>query len=213
MPGKNHSFFCDHCNQEVVGTPKFHKQTLFHRQNRRIKSLLKKPCISYEEIASRLGVTRERVRQIYEWLLGGDGMERRRTCSINKGPYPLAENCLAMQLKKECDRRGLEFALIRQNPGRFRPKFYSRMAKVCGKVCVLRTTGRRGGNIILHRPEAQADFLLAVLDDGRWMIIPKDKWPSHQTEFAEKVMSTRAGAYCNRHDWPDYIDNWSVFIE
>ena len=48
---------------------RYHRLSVYHRQHRRIRGLLSNNSLSFSDIGDRLGITRERVRQI-AWQLG-----------------------------------------------------------------------------------------------------------------------------------------------
>jgi transcriptional regulator with XRE-family HTH domain len=54
---------------------RLHRLSVYHRQHRRIKKLLSNDSLTLAEIGERLGITRERVRQIARQLLRLQGLE------------------------------------------------------------------------------------------------------------------------------------------
>ena len=71
MPNSMH--YCEICRFELKKRGfKRHTLSVFHRKAKLIRAMLERNCITHAEIARRIGLTRERVRQdvkrIYEEL-------------------------------------------------------------------------------------------------------------------------------------------------
>jgi hypothetical protein len=209
--GSGTPFFCRTC--QITSLLKtIHLKSVGHRQNRRIRALLKQPCISFSEIGRRLGVSRERVRQIADRFCPETGRQRQYSCAINNPPN-LPSNCLALRAEKVCREKGIPFQFARRLIGvRLWPS--TNAAIIANQKCLLRhSPERENGNIVLRRPTCDHKdfkFLLSPLTDGRWMIIPKAKWPGGgSTEFRPGDLR-RPGGKSKRHDWPAYIDAWHL---
>jgi hypothetical protein len=63
---------------------RYHGLSVYHRQHRRIKGLLSNDSLSFADIGDRLGITRERVRQIAQQLGRATGRERREQHAMDK---------------------------------------------------------------------------------------------------------------------------------
>lgn len=75
---------CPICGQQVRSSQSsLHRQGVFHQQSQRIKALLDQECMTFTEIGDRLGVSRERVRQIAKEL-GIIGQPRKMVCTIRR---------------------------------------------------------------------------------------------------------------------------------
>ena len=62
-----------------------HVPGVVHKHSERIRALLATNCLTLDEIGKRLGITRERVRQIANKLNAGfDGQGRRKVCTLIK---------------------------------------------------------------------------------------------------------------------------------
>jgi hypothetical protein len=211
--GAGTPFFCRNC-QITTLLKKAHLKSVAHLQNRRFRALFQKPCISFSEIGRRLGLTRERVRQLAERFGAQTGRERQYVCAVNERPGLLPPDCLALKAEKICQEKGLRFEFA-DGPGRgYRRLSAHSVVVIEGQKCVLRhSTQRESGNIMVRKPERSAKdaaFLLSYVPDGRWLIIPKDRWPrSESTEFRPSGLQ-KPGAKTKRHDWPSYIDAWSL---
>jgi len=55
---------------------RYHRLSVYHRQHRRIRGLLSNDSLTFADIADRLGITRERVRQIARQLAMTSGRQR-----------------------------------------------------------------------------------------------------------------------------------------
>lgn len=210
--GTGSPFFCRNC-QITTLLKKAHLKSVAHKQNRRLRALLQKPCITFSEIGRRLGLTRERVRQLAEKLGAQTGRERQYVCAINEHPA-LPPDCLALKAEKVCQEKGLRFQFEDGGGAGYRRRLSTHSAVIEGKKCLLRhSSGRPNGNIVVRRPEhstKDADFLLSYVPDGRWLIIPKGKWPrGESTEFQSNDL-LNPGGKSKRHDWPAYIDAWHL---
>lgn len=204
-------FFCETCKITTL-VKRSHLRSVAHRQNGRIRALLNQPCIAFSEIGRRLGVSRERVRQIADRFCPETGRQRQYTCAINNPPK-LPSNCLALRAEKVCREKGLPFQFVNRTNG-IRQRLSTNAAIIANEKCLLRRSAEReNGNIVVRRPALgpeDAAFLLSYMPDGRWLIIPKDKWPrTGSTEFRPGDLQ-RPGGKSKRHDWPGYIDAWHL---
>ena len=206
--GSGTPFSCETCKITTL-LKTIHLKSVGHRQNRRIRALLRQPCISFSEIGRRLGLSRERVRQIANQYYQETGRQRQHACAISKPKLP--PNCLALQAEKVCREKGLAFQFAgRPFDGR---QFSASAAIIANEKCVLRRcSARKNGNIVVRKPRSNADdvkFMLMPMPEIRWLIVPKSKWPNKSTEFQSGALR-RPGATCRRHDWRAYIDAWHL---
>lgn len=203
------AFFCETCKITTL-VKRSHLRSVAHRQNGRIRALLNRPCITFSEIGRRLGVSRERVRQIAERFCPATGRQRQYTCAINSPPK-LPSNCLALKAERVCREKGLQFQFAGISAGN-RRRLCTSAAVIENEKCVLRRCSEReNGNIVIRRPGLTAEdskFLLSPMPDGRWLIVPRSKWPNGtMTEFCPGALE-RPGRKDKRHDWRAYIDAW-----
>lgn len=207
--GSGTPFFCKTCRITTL-LKKSHLKGVAHRQNGRIRALLNKPCISFSEIGRRLGLTRERVRQIAEQFYQETGRQRQRACAINNPQYKLPSDSLASQAEKVCREKGFSFQFVSRQFGR---RFSPNAAIIANEKCALRhCSERKNGNIVIRKPLLNAEdskFMLTPMPDGRWLIVPRSKWPDKSTEFQPAAL-LRPGGKSKRHDWRAYIDAWHL---
>src|SRR2546423_13223807 len=83
VPVKRVTCECGQVLLKGFAESKKHRRSVFHRQHRRIKKLLSSNCVSFTEIAARLGVNRERIRQIAD-TLEIKGRPRRKICMLGR---------------------------------------------------------------------------------------------------------------------------------
>lgn len=200
------------CGQQLKGSRggfALHLRSVFHQQGERIRALLGTPCITYQEIGNRLGVTRERIRQIHESILDGDGRTRQHVCTLSKPKRMPSANSLVMKFREVCLKKGIPFSF---SPMGVR-SFHSYRAIVNGQtVTFLKATVNNGTYTTIRRSSFSAQITVYLLPGGNWMMVPFDKLPKFSTTFQE--MPNRDGVgfgKYTRHDWPDYIENWRVF--
>lgn len=188
--------------------------SILDRAERRIRILLQNPCVTYAEIGRRLGVTRERIRQIHDDMFAEEantGRVRMHVCALNKPKQPLPKNCLAFRLKEKCQSLGLTFQVVYARGSLSRQRVpLPTEAIVNGHLCRLQTARLIRGYISISRWRVKkfAFCLSLLLDDGRWIIRPPDR--AYRTMFVEKAFTENLGAYSDKHDWPEYIEAWHL---
>ena len=65
-----------------------HKRRFLHNRALRIRRLLERDCVTFSQVAKRLGVSRERVRQLAQRLGIKPGRQRQRACAMAKQQTP-----------------------------------------------------------------------------------------------------------------------------
>jgi Winged helix-turn-helix DNA-binding len=211
--GRTVKNFCESCGVEVSRSGP-HKFGVLHKQSKRIRALLKNPCITYEEIADRVGVSRQRIHQIYERRLGGEGTFRRNLCPTSHHiPKPPRDNSLAARVKDVCESNGLTVQFILGD--KHNPDYHETEIAVNGHRCYLRVAGhtRRGFTNIKSpsAPDRETEFCLYLMRDGQWIVLPRSRWPKSQTVFQALPNLDGVGftKHC-RHDYPEFIENWKL---
>lgn len=206
---------CSSCNASVAArSMTIHKKGTFHRQNKRIRALLSKPCITQIEIAERLGVTTQRVQQIAARILQVDGHARQRVCTLRRvsdlNDNLLKTNRVLVALRTTCAREGLTFEAVTYLKNEA-SVIHCRKVKVEGQTCRLTLAASRGRYVSFRRPSNLTDesFVLSLLPDHRWVVVPRAALPAKQTTFAPEP-KPNYGTRNTRHDWPDYINAWHL---
>jgi hypothetical protein len=75
------------CGKVVTtkGSARIHRAGSLHKNARRIRALLSTPCITLQNIGDRIGISRERVRQIARSVgIDTSNAARRSVCVVNK---------------------------------------------------------------------------------------------------------------------------------
>ncbi|MGC4083195.1 MAG: hypothetical protein QM736_14065 [Vicinamibacterales bacterium] len=162
----------------------------------RLLDLFANPRVSYADIASRFGVTRERVRQWHHELYpdAPRGHERRRTRSIYNRKRKLLEDPLFRAFVRAA--RGT-FASGEIVPVTARDGFRKRLVKVAERTVLLRrasrartmelTGGRRAYSLSGSRGDAE--FIFFPLDGGDFLFVPRPIIPPGGTTYTDSDAS------------------------
>jgi hypothetical protein len=200
MPNSMH--YCQTCRFKVHKRGfKRHTLSVFHRKAKLIRAMLERNCITHAEIARRIGVTRERVRQLALQTGFADGRSRHAICRMERRRKEMAEFFV------EAQKRGFEVEPLG-----------ARSAYINGKTCVQRQAcwhdigkGKyKYTYLSIHRPTGRFDICAWKLPDGRFLILPKELVDFTQTTFNPKE-SERQGTHSSSHYYRDYIERWSLF--
>src|SRR5260370_13394296 len=70
---------------------KRHTLSVLHRKGKLIRAMLERNCITHAEIARRIGLTRERVRQLALQMGFADGRSRHAICRMERRRKAMAE--------------------------------------------------------------------------------------------------------------------------
>lgn len=207
------SFYCETCchASEREGSFTMHTRSLGHRKAKLIRAMLEQNCFRFTEIGGRVGLTRERVRQIALRMGFESGFERMKACTLAKQP---SEALVAPS----------KFFIAAAARGFIVQPISRRSGFVNGKFCVernscLRSVGNRGhlyDCIHLARPKMSFDVCAWELPDGsgRFLILPDELVGFTTTYFRlEENSGNRKGAYENSHYYREYIERWSVLGE
>jgi hypothetical protein len=68
-----------------------HTLSVVHKKGKLIRAMLERDCITHAEIARRIGVTRERVRQLALQMGFADGRSRHAICRMERRRKEMAE--------------------------------------------------------------------------------------------------------------------------
>jgi len=103
--------YCQTCRLELDKRG-FHRHTLsvVHRKGKLIRAMLERDCITHAQIARRIGLTRERVRQLALKMGFADGRSRHAICRMERRRKEMAEFFVQAQsagLKSNCSGRGV----------------------------------------------------------------------------------------------------------
>lgn len=179
-----------------------HKRGSFHRYAALTTAMLETDCITHVQIAARLGVTRERVRQIANTVGFKTGRERQAVCTmrrLNDSPR-MKKISAAVPGGFKIEPVGLRSRVILVNDYRC----------LVRKACWHFKEKRRKKYVHINGVVwAKGDFILYEMPDNLgWLVVPKEKGPMYPTMFS--MNPEKSGAHSYRHDLPTYLNAWHL---
>ena len=193
--------YCQTCRFKIHKRGfKRHTLSVVHRKGKLIRAMLERNCITHAEIARRIGVTRERVRQRALQMGFADGRSRHAICRIERSRKEMAEFFL------EAQKRGFAVEPL----GR-------KSAYINGKICVQRNaswheigkSGHKYTYLSIRQPSGRFDICAWKLPDGRFLILPKKLTGFRQTTFNPEE-SEHLGTASSSHHYRQHIERWSL---
>jgi hypothetical protein len=197
----NYMRYCQTCRFELHERHfKRHTLSVLHRKAKLIRAMLERNCITHAEIARRIGLTRERVRQLARQMGFADGRSRHAICRMERRKKEMGEFFL------EAQKRGFPVEPLG-----------SKSAYINGKLCLQRQAcwhdieqgQRKYTYLSIHRPSRRFDICAWKLPDGRFLILPKKLAGFRQTTFNAEE-SERLGTASSSHHYREYIERWSL---
>src|SRR5260370_2851804 len=165
--------YCQTCQLQLDNRG-FHRHALSvnHRKGKLIRAMLEQDCITHAQIARRIGLTRERVRQLALQLGFADGRSRHAICRMERRKKEMAEFFVQAQ------KRGFAVELLG-----------TRHAYINGKLCVQRKAcwhdvGKREDKytyLSIRKARGRFDICAWNLPDARLLILPKKLTGFRQT--------------------------------
>jgi hypothetical protein len=195
--------YCQTCRFETSKRGfKRHTLSVFHRKAKLIRAMLERNCITHAEIARRIGLTRERVRQVALQMGFAAGRSRQAICRMERPKKVMGEFFL------EAQERGFQVEPLGTRTW---------SAYINGKLCLQRRAcwhdigkGKyKYTYLSVYRPAARFDICAWKLPDGRFLILPKKLVGFRQTTFNPEE-SDRPGTASSSHYYRDYIERWSL---
>ncbi len=193
--------YCQTCRLELDKRG-FHRHTLsvVHRKGKLIRAMLERDCITHAQIARRIGLTRERVRQLALKMGFADGRSRHAICRMERRRKEMAEFFVQAQ------KRGFAVELL--GP---------RSAYINGKLCIQRkacwhdvgTSGYKYTYLSIRQPTGRFDICAWKLPDGRFLILPRKLTGFRQTTFNAEE-SEHLGTASSSHYYRQHIERWSL---
>jgi hypothetical protein len=159
----------------------------------RLLALLGQPCVTFAEVATRFGVTRERVRQWHAQLMpeAPRGHQRQSLCRIQQQKRRLLGDPLF--------RSFYQHARPYVSPGRIqlmraRDGFRTRSVRLDDRTVAIRRAGQPGSAAVptayrLHRYRGPADFVYYHLAGSDYLFLPKSVIPVYGTVFLDEPAS------------------------
>jgi hypothetical protein len=197
----NSKRYCQTCRLQLDKRGfKLHTLSVLHRKAKLLRAMLERNCITHAEIARRLGVTRERVRQLALQMGFADGRSRHAICRMERRKKEMAEFFL------EAQKRGFAVEPLGTSSG-----------YINGKLCLQRkacwhdigTSQHKDTYLSIRQPEVRFDICAWKLPDGRFLILPKKLIDFSQTTFNPEE-SDSPGTASSSHHYRQHIERWSL---
>ena len=158
----------------------------------RLLTWLQQPCVTFAEIAERLNVTRERVRQWHLLLMPGapTGRERRRQCGQYQQKKRLLTDRVFGAFYRDV-RQHLDGTRIEPIPST--AGYHTRVVRVDGRLVAIREASRSSRSRAsstsplyrLPRYRGPAEFIYFRLGADGFLMMPTTVLPIHGTTFAD----------------------------
>ena len=184
-----------------------------HRRYKTVVRLLNSTCLNYSDIAERLGVSRERIRQIASSVTGKTTRERRGTCFVSRAfqlwrAHPNTQFLL---------QRGFDVRpVMRKMTNRHYAAPSTRMFRIGNKKILVNEAwnstslpGRAVSICPTHKTTLAKVELVASRSPFGVFIFPANDYPSKGTTFVVEPKQ-KPGGKRNRHDWPKYREAWHL---
>jgi len=193
--------YCQTCRLQFNNRAfKRHTLSVVHRKAKLIRAMLERNCITHAEISRRIGLTRERVRQLALKMGFADGRSRHAICRVERRRKEMSEFFVAAQ------QHGFSVEPLGRKRG-----------YINGKLCVQRNAcwhdmgnGKRTYTFLsIRRPLVKFDICAWKLPDGRFLILPRKLVGFAQTSFSLEE-SDRPGTNSSQHYYRDYLERWSL---
>lgn len=167
----------------------------------RIDALLATQCMTYAEIGRRVGLSRERIRQIDLKKHGRKGMERKRACIL---PGPTVPKRAFIQA---CEDRGLEVsASMKRNGYSARLSFVVINGWLCKMLKAVLSSNYGYPQYCIAPVRSKADVYVYELSEGEFLIVPLGNEPVVKTGFCVNRLRKNRRTECR--DWHSYRDAW-----
>jgi hypothetical protein len=179
-----------------------HFRSVLHRKNKRVLGLLKR-FVPYSEIGRRVGLSRERVRQIAELLSIKPPKKHKRACALER--FEKSRPALAA-VAEELRRKGL-----RVEPTRVGTHWSRRMLLVNGRRCAVTKATRNCINGLEYFQigpcHKDAAFTLRRTPYG-WLVLPKNSASNFTMFVLGRPKLNGAGG--PKHDWEKFLEAWHL---
>ena len=190
---------------------RLHRFSVYHREHRRIKALLSDNRISYAEIGNKVGLTRERIRQIDRQLGGALGRERVRQRVADDRLAAWRQREGHRQVIAKCEELGYKVEPSRRGSGS-RWLFEAGFVVINGWRTHIAPMSFRGRYLALKRASVRADFCVRISPIG-FFVFPSKVWKTlpKATEFSPNGSGGKRGVTNRaRHDYLNYFEAWKL---
>jgi len=174
--------------------------------------LLSRDSLSFAEIGVRLGITRERVRQIAQQLGMASGRQRREQRTLRQRLPAWHERKGYRELIAKCKELGYTVTPSRvEHPKGWR--FEARTVVINGWRARIVYMSTRGRYLTFGRSDVRADFYVAISPIG-FFIFPSTAWKTfpERTVFSPIPCSIGQPGFTHsgRHDYLKYLEAWKL---
>jgi Sigma-70, region 4 len=191
---------------------RYHRLSVYHRQYRRIRGLLSNSSLSFADIGDRLGITRERVRQIALQLGMESGRQRQEQRGLHERMPAWQERKGYRELIAMSKKVGYTLSPTRVD-SRGGWRFRARIVVINGwraQIVYMRTRGRY---LAFGRSDVRADFYVGISPIG-FFIFPSTVWKTfpERTTFSPTPcpIGQRGFTQSGRHDYLNYLEAWKL---
>ena len=162
--------------------------------HQRLMVLLEQPCTTFAHIASRFGVTRERVRQWHAQLLPGapSGHRRQQLCRVQRQKRKLLEEPLFRSFYQHARPHvsAGRIQLLRARDG-----FRTRSVRLDDRTVAIRRASQVDAGpgptaYRLHRYRGPADFVYYQLTGSNYLFLPSHVIPPGGARFLDEPDAT-----------------------
>jgi hypothetical protein len=179
-----------------------HKRSLLHCHASRLRALLD-TCLNFSVIGRRLGITRERVRQLASSLGYKPGVERRTLCRLKRREDEAIERPMILALRQSCP---YPLELIRLPRAKDTLRYFATEVIILGRRCVIHKASYQSkGTIHFNYSRGYhslCEFSLVLIPDGRWLVCQSRRSGNTCFKLGARRMPGRTGAF---HGWNDLI--------
>lgn len=209
---KHQRFFCETCQVELAHL-RIHNRGVRHRQAKRLQALLSQNCMTFSEIGKRVGLSRERVRQIAKSMPGIDaGFKRMKICTFNRLESEFEDHPVLGQIKELAAAHAVQVQPVIMRQG-CHQVIAKRQILASGVLCSVRGGSMYGRTVRISQRsiDPRIPFVIVYVQHGPTMVIPSSRYPANGIGF---VLESKRGyhkpEYTRKHDWIGYIDAWHL---
>jgi hypothetical protein len=185
---------------------------LFHKRIPTIRRLLEQPSVGFNEIGRKVGLTRERIRQLATLMGQLAGRKRHEVARNQRLNETLLQHPVLGELVNEANKHGLKVEAIQAR------RMYETRVLINGKRCsvsdhapVIRNS-KVYFRVTGYRMKDDVKFILVRCGNTGWMIFPRQKAPQKTTDTVLGRDRLKPGGRNKRHDWPQYLDAWHQLV-
>jgi len=186
-----------------------HRFSIYRRQHKKIKALLSDSTLSFAAVGKKIGITRERVRQIARQMGMATGRERREQNRLKEQTAAWRARAGTRQVIAKCRELGYTAAPSRRDtPWGWR--FEHDILLIHGWRAHVFHIRARGRYFAFTRSDAPADFHIGISPLG-FFVVPLKEWKTFpkKTAFAPTACTGGPGFTLScRHNYLDFLEAW-----